>query len=214
MARPSHSIDQKLVDLNNLINRAPSLAETTNIECACALIVDKLKQIPEALSTIIDDINKNKLEVHGKIENGWNTCYNSRRKDYEIKMEDNEAIRVDKDDSSGNLNTGTKQNNKGINEINKYNDEVGNQGKPTELEMQEKNDALAWETTKKQSKKLQKARKKQQISSAKLDLLIARQKTENTCETTSETAIQEKERIKSFPNFQSTGRTMRILLER
>ncbi|KAJ1204537.1 hypothetical protein NDU88_008314 [Pleurodeles waltl] len=117
-------------------------------------------------------------------------------------MDFNEVTRVDKDDFPGNLNIGAKQNNIGIEEINKHNNEAGTLGKPMVLQQQEKKHAPSGVTTKKQRNKLHKARNKQQISSAKLEFVIARQKTENTCETTSEMASQERERIKSFPILQ------------
>ncbi|KAJ1100187.1 hypothetical protein NDU88_005274 [Pleurodeles waltl] len=194
-------IDQKLVDLNNLIIRAQTLAETTNIECACAPIVEKLKQIPEVLSTIIDDIKNNNLTGHSKkMGNEREMCYNPRREDLGIKV--NEVTKGVEDDSPGHLNVGVKQSIIGKKKSNNQIDGAENPEKSTVFKQQGKNNALAGGTTKKQRKKLNKARKKQQISSAKLELLIARQKMEKTCESTLETAKQEKEQTKSFPIFQ------------
>ncbi|KAJ1214973.1 hypothetical protein NDU88_002583 [Pleurodeles waltl] len=193
-------IDQKLVDINNLIIRAQTLAETTNIECACAPIVEKFKQIPEVLSTIIDDIKKNNLTGHSKkIENKRDTCYNLRREDHEIKV--NEVTKGVEDDSPGHLSVGVKQSIIGKKESNNQNDEAENLEKSTVFKQQGKKHASAVGTTKKQ-KKLHKARKKQQRSSAKLEFLIARQKMEKTCESTLETVKQEKDQTKSFPIFQ------------
>ncbi|KAJ1216011.1 hypothetical protein NDU88_003617 [Pleurodeles waltl] len=109
-------VDQRLADLNIImIMRAQTLAATANIECACVPVVDKLKQIPEVLSTIIEDLKMNNPVVNEKIKEEWNKCCSPKREDF---LGDNEVEREEKEDYSKNLNIGKKYDDIGSSENN------------------------------------------------------------------------------------------------
>ncbi|KAJ1203277.1 hypothetical protein NDU88_007065 [Pleurodeles waltl] len=136
MAISTSGIEQRLADLK-------IVAATTNIKHES--LVDRLKQIPEVLSTVIEDLKMKNPVVDRKIQEECNKCCNPMREDkkvfedYEVKSEDIEVTREDKEDDLTYLNRGTKYNNMGSSENNMCDVKLEVQGKPNVPDMQEPN---------------------------------------------------------------------------
>ncbi|KAJ1203267.1 hypothetical protein NDU88_007059 [Pleurodeles waltl] len=133
MAISTSGIEQRLADLK-------IVAATTNIKRES--LVDRLKQIPEVLSTVIEDLKMKNPVVDRKIQEECNKCCNPMREDkkvfedYEVKSEDIEVTREDKEDDLTYLNRGTKYNNMGSSENNVCDVKLEVQGKLNVPDMQ------------------------------------------------------------------------------
>lgn len=149
-------IDHKLAELNNLINKAQKEAASNYFDCTCAPIINKLATIPEVVNTIFKDVKDIVCKKHeDQKEEMCHLDKNLIASAEEGKMEQigdsNVLIKI-----SSEIMQSTKQ------EINKLKSKEILLDFPVKLnkEGEENEDLVAFEITKRQRKKLRKARNK------------------------------------------------------
>lgn len=149
-------IDHKLAELNNLINKAQKEAASNYFDCTCAPIINKLATIPEVVNTIFKDgkdivCKKYEDQKEEMCHLDKNLIASAEEGKMEQIGDSNVLIKI-----SSEIMQSTKQ------EINKLKSKEILLDFPVKLnkEGEENEDLVAFEITKRQRKKLRKARNK------------------------------------------------------